>query len=244
MKKRASSHRSAAGDAKHYIEPIASTCHINYQLGVKNSALVRALMAAARSDSNAIQKAVRDLAVPDGIVIGRFEPEESGFEASMTGRASGLGQMYNVSVQGPTLATEWARDLEEFMAVETKQAGLLPVVGQGYIGFNECAPLDKAYLVLFGMQDARDDYISFRYVPMTTQSVKKHTSTQMKDRYTSAKISMLGAWKMGPVMDTSASRIFTPSAGSKLQRARGTSGITLAVNPEWLFSADFLREFE
>ena len=88
---------------------------------------------------------------------------------------------------------------------------------------------------------------------MTAHSLKKHFKTNKalyklkEDEEDEPKRNMLlGAWKMGVVMDTSASRIFVPSgsSGAKLLRRAGTSAITLGVNPEWMGLLELVKMFD
>ena len=238
-----------AGEVSQNIVPIASTSHINFVLrGMRGTATCEALGAALIDESSnpndeakqlASEALVRNLAVPDGIVKGRFEPEEGGFEMALTHSQSAMGQMYNISVYGPTLATEWSSDLEEFARIKNERAGLTRAVALNAYGINECNPLEYVYLGLVGEQESVSGEWMFQYVPMSRRTIRTHFFADgmiMEETNGSTFDSLLcGAWKIGAVMDTSASRIFVPSgsSGAKLLRKSGASALTVAVNPEW-----------
>ena len=153
---------------------------------------------------------------PDGMVLSKLE-SPAGDTISSQQLDARQAQLFNVAVQGPALAKSWTGD--------SKLASM---------------PMDRVFMALVAKK--KDDTLSdnnlskFRVMRTTSSHLVAYSATDDRCGLGDKEV-IVGAWCIGTVLDSAASR---STVGSLVRTAPASMALNINVNVQW-WSGDRLH---
>ncbi len=149
---------------------------------------------------------------PDGMVLSKLE-SPAGDTISSQQLDARQAQLFNIAVQGPALAKSWTGD-----------SALASM------------PMDRVFMALVAKKDG-SNLSKFRVMRTTSSHLVAHSTATKKPCGLGDKEVIVGAWCIGTVLDSAASR---STVGSLVRTAPASMALNVNVNVQW-WSGDKLH---
>lgn len=149
---------------------------------------------------------------PDGVVLSKLE-SPAGDTISSQQLDARQAQLFNIAVQGPALGKSWTGD--------SKLASM---------------PMDRVFMALVAKRDGAN-LSNFRVMRTTSSHLVAYSTVEKESCGLGDKEVIVGAWCIGTVLDSAASR---STVGSLVRTAPASMALNVNVNVQW-WSGDKLH---